>query len=533
MSHWKQSGRSVVEVVRPVLCVAKSWITRTPNSDELVLGYSQLNEYLVTSRKYLSEITSVGCWDVFHESETIRTDKQLPVSGQVLIGNSVCSFPSSSSNSFPSLTSPSTSSHDGGYQPSTAAKTKPTNKLQTNEPESRLLRTDQTSGTDIHVYFPEQFEWSRYPDLRPLRPSVLWFAHNLHERRFVNADGTIHGKDDFIVINSAYAREVDPNFRHTIRLLVNLGVVERDFYQPQIKSYGYRFAAPMVRNATRRRIPLGDSTLAKRIRQHRKKNATTRTDRWLQSQLLKIGLSDINKDMLAIVAAASMSENGGQIDDKLDAYNFVLERISFGEHLWSQDQQGRRYSFITNLKRELRTLLRVDGKPLKQIDIANSQLLFLALEMRRSGFACEEFEAVCTNGLLYETIAKRAGTTRSAVKKTITQRALFSGSSAPCQRRKTKRVFDRMYPSAAKFLFDAKAIADGPSKLARTLQFAEADLIINRVCGRLRRSKAIEFVTPVHDSLLFLEHDAETVRDAMITEFANLGVHPQLTVKDV
>lgn len=232
-----------------------------------------------------------------------------------------------------------------------------------------------------------------------------------------------------------------------------------------------------------------------------------------------------------MVAATSVKENGGAFGDKLDAYQFVLERIGGDEHIWSSDKQGRRYSYVTNLKRELRSLLRVEGQRLQQIDIANSQLLFLALEMKRVGIECPDFFSLCEQGMLYEHVAEHARTTRAAVKKAITQRALFSPNDARCQRSRVKRTFDRLFPAVAKFLHDSKAEQDGNSKLAKLLQFAEADLIINRVCGRLRREDQVSFVTPVHDCLIFLPEDAAIVSSVMADEFLQLGIRPRLDVK--
>ena len=186
-------------------------------------------------------------------------------------------------------------------------------------------------------------------------------------------------------------------------------------------------------------IPLDDAKLAKRIDKHRKQQATTRIDRWLRSQLYQLGLAEIDEGFLKTVGKLSVKENGGTLDDKLDAYRYVLERIASGEHLWQPDEQGRRYSLVTNMKRELRSLLRVENTQLHQIDIANSQLTFLAMEMRREGITCPDYFDLCEQGQIYEHVAHHAKTTRAKVKKAITQRALFSPNDAACQRSKIKR----------------------------------------------------------------------------------------------
>jgi hypothetical protein len=127
-----------------------------------------------------------------------------------------------------------------------------------------------------------------------------------------------------------------------------------------------------------------------------------------------------------------------------------LDRISNREHpAWNADDQGRCYTLITNLKRELGSLLRVEGRQLQFIDIKNSQLTFLALEMKKQGIECGDFISYCEDGQLYEHVAQHAKTTRKAVKKAITQGALFSPNNARCQRWPIKRTFDKLFPAAA------------------------------------------------------------------------------------
>ncbi len=123
------------------------------------------------------------------------------------------------------------------------------------------------------------------------------------------------------------------------------------------------------------------------------------------------------------------------------------------------------------------------------------------------------------------------------MKKLLTQRALFSPNDAPCQRTKIKKTFDKLFPEVAKFLFRAKTVKSheqkAGSRLAKTLQSAEADLIIDKVCGRLRREGRVKFVTPIHDCLVFLPEDGDYVKAVMDEEFGKLGIRPKLEPKDL
>jgi hypothetical protein len=514
-TYWTKQGRDIVDVEQPVLAVAKSWITNSPKDEDIVLEFGYV-DYLVTNTKYHPDIGVRGCWAVYAESETNPKTTGINQALQRTI----------ETNSSPSPLLPS---YDGG---TTIENERIPRKLPNETPTRIAYTLNKKRGNpdlQVEVYFPEHFPWDNCPELAPYRSSFVWWTHKLHERRFVNTDGVIYGKDDYVPIKSAYARQIDPDFRHVVKLAVELEIWERDPYEQGTKSYGYRFTDPDIRHAKRRRVPLGDAKFAKRIDKHRKKQATTRVDRWLRAQLYQLALTDIDEGFLKTVALLSVKENGGTIDNKLEAYHYVLERLRKQEHAWQPDAQGRRYSLVTNLKRELRSLLRVEGKQLQQIDISNSQLTFLALEMGRD--ACPQFFALCEQGQLYEHVAHHAKTTRAKVKKAITQRALFSENDAACQRSKIMRTFDRHFPEVADYLHRAKDCRDGGSRLAKQLQFAEADFIIDRVCGRLRREDNTKFVTPIHDSLVFLPKDADYIKSVMEDEFTKLGICPKLEVK--
>ena len=404
--------------------------------------------------------------------------------------------------------------------------------LSHNYPPARF-RNPNNGKWDYQVYLPDGFDWDDRPISSQNRTSAKWVFHQLHLRRFCNEDHKVYERDEHVPLNYDVAYALDRRFPATIKELLKEKVIERDYYRKGEKSYGYRLVSEELRHATRRLCPLGDPGFVKRLRKQQEKHYSTRTDRWLRQQLLKIGLGEIDEKFLRTVGAGAVEENGGTLEAKLEAYEFVLSRIARRDHHYSKDAQGRRYTLVTNLKRELRRCLQVDGQPLCEIDIKNSQLLFLALEMKRDGVYDNDFFDACVHGALYESIGDHATTTRDAVKKALTQRALFSPNSARCQRSTIMKMFRKLYPVVWKYMFDVKNCKNGGSKLAKILQNSEADLVIQKVCGRLRRENQIAFVTPVHDCLLFLPGDSDYVHATMQAEFSKLGVNPTLEVKPV
>jgi hypothetical protein len=153
--------------------------------------------------------------------------------------------------------------------------------------------------------------------------------------------------------------------------------------------------------------------------------------------------------------------------------------------------------------------------------------------MKKKGIECRHFFQLCEQGQLYEHVAKHAMSSRKAVKKAITQQALFSANNAKCQSSLIKKTFDKLFPIVARFVYEQKDKPEGNSEFAKMLQAAEADFIIKRVCRELRLKTNIKFVTPVHDCLLFLPEDAQTIKTVMRDGFKRIGLKPSLEVKDL
>ena len=252
--------------------------------------------------------------------------------------------------------------------------------------------------------------------------------------------------------------------------------------------------------------------------------------RWLRKQLARISLGDIDEAFLRTVAVRQTLENGGAVEDKIKAYAEALDLIQRQAWYWeSGDKFGYRvFHNVSGLKRELRRFLRVHGQPLVEIDIKGSQLLFLALEMKRRHLPCGDFLERC-QGDVYQYVADHARTTRAKVKQANTQRALFAPNDHRCQRSRIKRAFDRLFPEVAGYIQECK---DGDHReLAKQLQRAESGFMLRTVCNRLRLERPDLFVVTIHDSILCLPNDAEYIRGVMLDEFGKHGVQPRLEIK--
>jgi hypothetical protein len=197
--------------------------------------------------------------------------------------------------------------------------------------------------------------------------------------------------------------------------------------------------------------------------------------------------------------------------------------------LWkfnSKDAFGWRFhSNLTRLKTEGRKTLRINGKPLVEIDIKNSQPLFLAKLLKERGVeGCDKFIDICQQDL-YAYLAVIAGVTRSEAKTAVIETVFFARIGA---KHRIKTLFKAEFPKVWQFIEGIKK--KDHKKLARLLQRTEAQFIIYTVCERIRNEAPETFIATIHDSILHLPKDSEYVRAVLDSEFAKYGLKPKLEV---
>jgi len=268
------------------------------------------------------------------------------------------------------------------------------------------------------------------------------------------------------------------------------------------------------------------------------------------TQLLELALGELDETLVNIIAFLCLDSPrafGGSIHDILEAYHHMLAWIAQRGRSLTSPHPVSRYTLLAGVKEEVQALLRGGRQRLRQIDIPNSQWTFLAWIMREDGVECPEYFRACERGELYECVASCANTTREKAKRELSQRVLYSANRDTCQESKIKQAFDQLFPEVAGYLYEAKEHGDesglarlvrrnesGDGKiLARRLKRAQTDLLVKRVCGRLRRERRVTFMVRVLDCLMFVPPDGDYVQAVLEKEFRRMGIRARVEVKDL
>ncbi len=267
------------------------------------------------------------------------------------------------------------------------------------------------SVNNVRCYVPEGLL-----DLRsPIRNSVWYFLHLLYWKHLeskVNWD---------IGINLQYRllEENIPNWRRVWPYCENRLVERVGGYAKGLKSYPYRTCSP-YREQTHRLVTFEDKLLATRLRKAKKQFSNRPVVQKLRAQLDRISVN--------------MDEFEAKYGNDPDRHYFFAHLQTICDKMirfTEDDFSGRIHTNITNLYKPLRKLLRVDGidEPLAEIDIKNSQPLFLGVAAVKSGVVDRKYLDLCQHGLIYDHMANLLGLTRDGAK-TEFIKLLFSQNGA-------------------------------------------------------------------------------------------------------
>lgn len=186
--------------------------------------------------------------------------------------------------------------------------------------------------------------------------------------------------------------------------------------------------------------------------------------------------------------------------DKAYAVNMnSCAKIANRDIYYSFDKFGRFHTNYTSLKKEIRSkFLSIDGMPVSEIDITNSQPFFLYILMRENGFTkFDGFDVDVLSGQIYERIRDLSGLTRKEVKPKVYS-VLFGRNSTNDS---WNTMFKSMYPDVYAWIVDFKYKHKSYKVIAQELQRIESDFIFNNLIPKLMDVMDVPIVT-IHDSII-------------------------------
>jgi hypothetical protein len=208
------------------------------------------------------------------------------------------------------------------------------------------------------------------------------------------------------------------------------------------------------------------------------------------------------------------------------------------------DEFGHRYHTpLTSLPKRYRGYFRWSGEPLVNVDIRNSQPLFLCLAFAKAGGEIKDdwkrYKDLCERGCLYESL-NWSNIDRAEFKERFFEEVLFSKPETVLYKKFAQKFFTE-FESVFQFIFDLKN--PKPSRqlkgkdrekphrlLAKHLQRAESQFMFEQVVPSLM-AQGIRPVIPIHDSVLTTEEHAPAVENTIRAEFKRVRFKCEVRVE--
>ncbi len=213
-----------------------------------------------------------------------------------------------------------------------------------------------------------------------------------------------------------------------------------------------------------------------------------------------------------------------------DVYNrniYSVESINNKHIFYHFDSYGRMHTNYTILKSFIRkNCLLIDGEETCELDIANSQPLFLTkliADSKTKWVDPDEFELfkkLTISGKYYQYMMDMLGETNKKKIKEMTYKVLFGRNIGHS---KIDKAFKSIFPTIHNFIKLYKKEHDDYKILAYDLQKAESNLIFNKIIKRIINTHPHIKMITIHDSIVITKKDRDITslifQDELAKEF--------------
>jgi hypothetical protein len=303
------------------------------------------------------------------------------------------------------------------------------------------------------------------------------------------------------------------SYKRYMEYIISQGIINLySKYQKGMKCNTYLIDTTIFKQGMKR-FANSDTIVIKKwiaqLERHTAKNAVTKSiPLWIKKRM-----ADNLWDVEINYADAMMQLNQLHKTKKINNAKYyknldTITAIAEGQIYYTEDDYGRFHTNFTILRKNFRKNLTIDGEPLTELDIPNSQPMFLMLMLREHNFDKEcpvEFERyyqLVKAGKVYEEVMKHTKSTRKKAKKMFYS-ALFGENTGERVSVKANKMLQQLFPNIWTWVSNYKDIQQDHRKLARELQLRESRVLYNDICQRIMTEYPTLKLFTVHDSIFF------------------------------
>jgi hypothetical protein len=249
----------------------------------------------------------------------------------------------------------------------------------------------------------------------------------------------------------------------------------------------------------------------KRRMLHNSKNASkTLNIPWQVKQKMIQDLELVDINYLAAHTELCRLYNIGEINSAKFYKNLSsITSIANKEIFYTEDDYGRFHTNFTILKKCFREQnLTIAGEQIAEVDITNSQPMFLTLLLKEHNFdqqcpiGYQYFYNLVKNGKIYEEIMNYSNVDRSRAKQ-LFYSVLFGQNTGKKINVEANKMFMNLFPDIWVWINQFKLSHNNHRILAHMLQLRESNIMYNVICHRMITEMPLMPYFTVHDSAFF------------------------------
>jgi hypothetical protein len=359
--------------------------------------------------------------------------------------------------------------------------------------------------------------------------------------------------DDWTPLKSTYLRNIVPQADQYLKVLRDLNILERSSFACIGKSsYEYRFA--LAYKSHYLKFPLDNPKLIRRIRKFQT-SAKKRNSKKYTGQNEFLRNLTIERDSLEFIKRIH----------EVGEYNYALSsitRILNGDIYFTVDNTaGRYHSNLTNLPKELRQFVRINGIPLKNLDVKNCQP-YLSIILLTNPRKVANFTKISSFSLLLETLQVNQtedvqryislvinGQMYEYLWDQFARRGLIFKSRDEVKRQMlivlfgrnvinppARKIFKELFPEVHRVFTLIRGYEKGSKfinfkRFPILLQRIEAHIILELILIRIYIEYPGTIAVTIHDSIMtaIYTNQVEIVKEIMLEEFTKfVGYSPKI-----
>lgn len=266
-------------------------------------------------------------------------------------------------------------------------------------------------------------------------------------------------------------------------------------------------------------------------------------------------LSLVTVDYKAATAfAANAKANGMKLPDKLNGW-FIDKNRRVNDEVYSSwlmsldyikdgnyythveyGNDGRVYTPITSFPKKLMQYVRLNGKPLVQLDCSNSQPLLFSVFLKQNykdlTDDMKKYIELTEKGELYSYIKSLLTTAGLSFNEDGFKAEFFAKIfySKEKKSHKWRTLFASEFPAVAAAITKEKK--GEPKNLSKKLSLLESEIMIKGVARKVYENNIYEILTK-HDAILTTANNVDIILNIMLEEFEKYEIRPTIKVENI